>query len=337
MIGSVYYGESTLRQRYLVIAAVGLLLIALGAATFPWMIVVGITLLCGGAAGALKPVQRFQVELRPEGLHFQPGDRLIPYPSIVAVCALRKNSDQAGKLPAPLDVCSAHEGLRIPAHKEVPAFELEEFLLTRASPFIEPPTDADVAQFYDQECAKYGPDQVALFHGRTANINVNVSRHLRWFAVGILFGACIGLSLALNLYSRVNSVSAAATVMIGLGVVLLLVSFLGDPRHGLKKQAKHAGDVLVVGPSGLALRQDKLKGKLRWDEVRNIVLKPATSTATTGSLSTGAFGQQSLHLQIAGAVIVLVEVYDRSLTRIKQTIEHHCYTARNRAQGLPGL
>jgi hypothetical protein len=335
MIGTVYYGQSTLRQRYRWIAGSGIVLLGLGLVTFPWLMIVGMTLLCGGGLAALRPAPHFQVELRPEGLHYQPGDRFLPYPAIVAVCALRKNSDQAGQKPTPLDVCTADEGIRIPPHAAVPAFALEEFLISRASPFITPPADADVAKFYDQECAKYGPDQVALFHGRTANITVSVSRHLRWFACGWLFGALASLSLAFNVYSRVDSVSAASAAMIGLGFVLLLVSFLVNPRQGLKKQAQHVDDVLVVGPSGLALRQAKLKGKLRWDEVRNIALKPAAASASTGSLSTGAFGQQSLHLQVAGAVIVLVEVYDRSLTRIKQTIEQHCYKDRHRLPSDP--
>jgi len=328
MIGSVYYGESNLRQRYLLVAASGAVLLVVGLLTMPWLMVLGITLLFAGGAGAIKRAPRFQVELQPAGLHLQPGDHLLPYAAIVAVTGLRKHNDQAGLKPYPIDVCTADFGVRVPAHPAVPALALEKYLSTRASPFITPPTDPDVAQFYDQECAKHGADQVALYHGRTAQIEAYAPRYLRWFALGWLIGSFVALSLALNLYARVDSVNNMAVVMIVLGFVLLLVSFVGDPRLGLKRQAGHTADSLVVGPSGLALRQGKLKGKLRWDEVQNIVMKPAAASSSTGSLSTGVIGRQSLHLQVAGATIVLVEVYDRALTQIKDTIEYQCHNRR---------
>jgi len=328
MIGSVLLGESNVRLRYLMIAAGGGMLLALGLLVVPWCTIVGSTLVVAGLAGAMRPSPRFQVELRPEGLHFQPGERLIPYGTIVAVTGLRKHNDQGGLKPFPLDVSTATDGLRIPAHPNVPARALEEFLISRASPFITPPGDTDVAQFYDQECAKYGPDQVALHHGHTARIETFVPRHLRWFALGWILGSFIALSLALNLYSRNNSANAAAAVMLGTGLVLFLVTLVVDVRHGLKRQAAHADDVLVVGPSGLALRQGKLKGKLRWDEVQKITMLSAVKNSGS-SVSRGAIGRQCLHLQIPGAVIVLLEVYDRSLTRIKETIEFHAYRGRS--------
>lgn len=327
MIGSVYLGESNVRLRYLLIAAAGGALLVLGLLAMPWVAIVGIPLIVAGLIGAIRPAPRFQVELRPEGLHFQPGDRLLPYGTIVAVTGLRKPKDQAGLQPFPLDVCTATDGLRIPAHPAVPARELEEFLIARASPFITPPGDTDVAQFYDQECAKYGPDHVALHHGHTGRIETFVPRHLRWFALGGILGSFIALSLALNLYSRNDGANIAAAVMIGASLVLFLITLVVDVRHGLKRQAAHADDVLVVGPSGLALRQGKLKGKLRWDEVQNIVMLPATKNSGSG-LATRAIGRQCLHLKIPGAAIVLLEVYDRSLTRIKQTIEYHCHHRR---------
>jgi hypothetical protein len=324
MIGSVYLGESNVRRRYLLIAAGGGALLALGLLAVPWCAIAGIPLIVAGLAGAMRPAPRFQVELRPEGLHFQPGDRLIPYGTIVAVTGLRKHNDQAGLKPFPIDVCTATDGLRIPAHPALPARELEAFLIARASPFITPPEDSDVAQFYDQECAKYGPDFVALHHGHTGQVETFVPRHLRWFALGGILGAFIALALALNLYSRNNGANAAAAVMLGSSLVLFLITLIIDVRHGLKQQAAHADDVLVVGPSGLALRQGKLKGKLRWDEVQNIVMQPAAKNSGSG-LTTRALGRQCLHLKIPGAVIVLLEVYDRSLTQIKNTIEYHAY------------
>lgn len=332
MIGSVFLGQSNVRLRYLGIAGAGGAMLVLGLVALPWLAIAGVTLLVAGLVGAIRPAPRFEVELRPDGLHFQPGERLIPYASIVAVTGLRKHNDQAGLKPFPLDVCTAVEGVRIPAHADVPARQLEEFLISRASPFITPPRDQDVSDFYDQECAKYGPDQVALHHGHAGRIETLTSRHLRWFSLGWILGSFIALMLAFNLYPRNNAASGTAGVMVAVGIVLFLITLVIDINHGLKRQAAHADDVLVIGPSGLALRQGKLKGKLRWDEVRNITMMPAAKN-TGGSVSTGAIGRQCLHLKIDGAAIVLLEVYDRSLTRIKQTIEYHCHN-RGRTAGF---
>ncbi len=329
MIGFVFYGQSHQRLRYLIVAGIGLVLTVAGFAAVPQLAMLGLPLALGGAIAALRPAPIFQLELRPEGLHFQPGDLLLPYGTIVAVTGLRKANNSAGLKPFPIDVCGEHSGLRIPAHPDVPARELEAFLISRASPFINPPEDRDVAQFYDEECAKYGPDRVALHHGRTHLIKTVVTRHFRFFALGWVIGAVIAIGLALNLYAKDNSVSGVAILMMVVGIVLFLVSLLGDTTLGLKRQAGLAASSLVISPSGLALCQGKLKGKLRWDEVKNITLKRAAATASTGSLSNGTIGRQSLHLQVPGAAIILTEVYDRSLTLIKQTIEHHCH---NRAR-----
>jgi hypothetical protein len=332
MIGSVFHGDSNVRLRYLAVAGGGGAMLVLGLIAMPWMAIVGVTLLVAGLAGAAWPAPRFQVELRPDGLFFQPGEGLIPYASIVAVTGLRAPKDQAGLKPFPIDVCTAAEGLRIPAHPEVPARQLEEFLISRASPFITPPRDQDVSDFYDQECAKFGPDQVALHHGHTGRIETLASRHLRWFSLGWILGSFIALALGFNLYARNNAATGTAGVMVAVGIIMFLLTLVVDVHYGLKRQAAHTDDVLVVGPSGLALRQGKLKGKLRWDEVRNITMMPAAKNSGS-SVSTGAIGRQCLHLKIDGATIVLLEVYDRSLSRIKQTIEYHCHN-RGRVPGI---
>jgi hypothetical protein len=121
--------------------------------------------------------------------------------------------------------------------------------------------------------------------------------------------------------------------LIGIGVLVLLFSQIGAGRISNKLVTSQ----LVVAPSGLALYQGDLCGKLRWEELKRVRL---------GSAASGRYSSDGSHrglvLEVEGAAISIANVYDRPLELIYRLVMiywkgglacGHCKHAMTPAEG----
>jgi len=103
-----------------------------------------------------------------------------------------------------------------------------------------------------------------------------------------------------------------------LGLLSLLIGLLfvlhGQQKTPRLKNWQKSG--LVIGPAGLALEQGELVGELRWEEVHKIVDRTAGVSFTLDSRAT----QPCLRLDVAGASIMLFDLYHRPLRYIHDLI-----------------
>ena len=93
--------------------------------------------------------------------------------------------------------------------------------------------------------------------------------------------------------------------------LLVWVGPMGPRIPNWKKSA------LVISPGGMAMVQGDMTGQLRWDELRDIRFRPKPTFLGLQSAGAGMLG---IHLVVAGATIVVLDLYDRPLEMIHEQL-----------------
>jgi hypothetical protein len=96
------------------------------------------------------------------------------------------------------------------------------------------------------------------------------------------------------------------------------VGFLGQ-RHvnsGIRRRDQAS---LVISPSGLAMPQGDMKGRMYWGELRDSRLSRGIESFRFG----GASGPAGIHLIVEGAEILVADIYDRPLPLIYGRIRRY--------------
>jgi hypothetical protein len=110
-------------------------------------------------------------------------------------------------------------------------------------------------------------------------------------------------------------------VLVIVGFVVWLCLFFGQrhPNSGIRKRDQAS---VVIGPSGLAMTQGNTKGRMRWEELRDVHLSTGTQSFRFG----GDLGPAGIRLVVEGAQIVVADIYDRPLPLIYGRIRRYWQT-----------
>jgi hypothetical protein len=239
----------------------------------------------------------------------------VPYAEIEAVRASGRPSDpfRAGPRAYPIQVFHPHGILRIPARLSVHSDQVFSFLHRQAGKSRNRTVHPALADYLQQKERKFGEEQVSVFRARS-----QLGRGKSYPRVcALCLALCLaGLGwLAWGLFRRQDEAWAVVGLFCAVigGMFWVVLAFL---PNGLKEYGKLRKSSLVVAPDGLALVQGDLQGQLRWDEIQNMRITNQNHNLVLGSRIT-----YGIHLQVAGAVIVIGDFYDRPLATIFETID----------------
>jgi hypothetical protein len=110
----------------------------------------------------------------------------------------------------------------------------------------------------------------------------------------------------------------------GFGGLLLLTGLIGlacaalpASRRGLRRTVKHPEQAtVIITPLGIAMMQGDTRGEVAWNEIKHVNLrtKPPGFAITGSGLTTG------VELALGGAMVRIVDIYDRSQQEIYERI-----------------
>ncbi len=182
--------------------------------------------------------------------------------------------------------------------------------------------NGDMREHVAKEIAAFGEDRVWTFRARSANIGrVGNPRQLRCF--GLLSLAAVFWCVAPFVFFN-PAKGNEGFVWLGFGIMLGFICLLGiltaTKSSGLlaRMVPRWRESSLVISPSGLAMIQGNMRGHMRWDELRDVRL---------GNVKPGSFViadhsgvMPALRLEVAGATILIFDIYDRPLTSIAKFV-----------------
>lgn len=244
----------------------------------------------------------FQAVLTEEGLEFPNFADPVRYDEIESIDYLGKTSDDGSPIKqAAIFVVHQNGKLRIPAGINVASGDLFRFLWKKFTPRENNPLSASLEEYASAQAAIFGEDKVFRYTARRRLVSPTTRSGTK--SVGI------GMMLAGVLFFFGAGISEG---FIGAGVIFLLLGFLvwlislakTQPASRQVKNWQASG--LVVTPVGLALVQGPLKGRLRWDELRNIRLNQKSSGFHFSSASL----LHGIRLEVEGSTIIVGDFYN---------------------------
>jgi hypothetical protein len=210
--------------------------------------------------------------------------------------------------------------VRIPPDLNISSRDLYDFLVERLPPLE--PADPDAVPsglraFVAEQIQLFGVEKVFVYHARPFPPRPSYSRKLAyavaticaavaWFVVGIILEGT---------KKGEGAVWAGFGCMISFLGLLFAFTFLRANARGWPRNWRDA--CLVVSPGSIAMVQGKLRGKLRWDELRAIdyPAKPRFGLSTHGGARRG------LGLLTDGAYFIVADLYVRPLADIRRALD----------------
>ena len=256
-------------------------------------------------AVALWPRQSgsFSVLVTHTGLRLESPVVDVPYAAIkeLTINGLFFNREPDRIPSGPIRI--VHEGgvLDVPERLNVPANEFYHFLLQRTGaprPVLLTPA---LVEFFNEQQAQFGADRVWAFTARDpAEPGGGSPRATAFFfavtGTGIIW--CTAGGLLGHDYRMWIGIGVLASI-VGLFCWLLCLASKSQTRQA----KKNAG--LFISPIGIAMVQGDLRGRLRWDEIRQVVFKSPT---------------KGIRIRVEGSEIKIANVYRQSLDDIHSKI-----------------
>lgn len=290
--------------------AVGLLIAGLVSGsrdTAAWAILPG----AFAVVALLRHPWRFWIAIDDDGVSSSSGQR-----SSFADLQVVLPPSAAGSATRPFPIHAVFRGhtLMIPARLDVPSKQVYAALSAHA-PRHSSSAIADVMrEFRDEQAVMFGDERVWHCRGRS---------QLGWIREGQA-GLNLGLGLmlagaaALPLAMMPDRSFIGGLGLFGLFFGLLTTVTSLAASRGSKWRKSSAGNGIVVGPLGLAVSQADLVGQLGWDEIRQVVYRLRRRGLRLQPVDDN--GVEGIEIHVAGAVIPLCDVYDRSLDVIHERI-----------------
>jgi hypothetical protein len=244
----------------------------------------------------------------------------LPYAEMQGLLAGRRspNPYKAGPRSYPIQII--HEGgvVRIPTRLNVPSDQVYTFLYGRFSSHGSRDVHPTLADYLRYKERQFGAGRVWSYRAR--RYRGMPARYPR-------FGAfCLAVLLAGLAWGVIGTFLSEPAWGVGgfVGAFAfgLCAGALALQGRSLAVPAKLRQASLVISPDGIALAQADLQGQLKWDEVRDVQYKPRVAygfQASGGGQPQGA----GIVIKVAGALIVILDVYDRPLPLIHQLIRYY--------------
>ncbi len=157
-------------------------------------------------------------------------------------------------------------------------------------------------------------NQVALYVGESA---VSVTRY--WaLAKAILATAAAGGVLGFGAYASGLGNDGALILGVISAVIFVVTGLLALVAHSRSDGGQHVETAgLIVSPGGLAMIQGELVGELRWEEIRSAKLAKGMIKFSRKH----QFSGQCVHLTVAGATILIADIYHEPVSTIYASIQ----------------
>jgi hypothetical protein len=290
-----------------------LLLLAL----FPWMLAVG---------GWFFRPPRLAGLLGSSGITIEHPPQQIRYENIECVTLADSSQDisQPYLIPGPLVLLHTDGCLRLPMFGASPSVYLYRELFARIPAGGSTQVPAELESYRQRETAAFDPQAVFCYRARRyarcgpatgflqGRALLRLLCGIIWLAGGVYFVA----------FCRKNDFEP----WLFFGVALIIVSFLQwlfyVTKQGRLKPTplKYRDAGLVISPAGICLKQEDLVGFLHWKELRSVLFHSGSKSFTISSADNKIV---EIDLVVDGAVIRLVDIYDRPLPTIKAIINHY--------------
>jgi hypothetical protein len=260
--------------------------------------------------------RRFVADMTETALDVYEPTISLPYE---AITGLTIDGSPTGS-QVPLYLHHAGGVIRVPARLRVPSRDLISFIVARIPQSGSRELPPALLTYLQAQEGRFGPDKVFSYRARR---NPNVRGRRRAAAVCLAI-ALAGLAwivlgtIAVKVTGAVRGNDYIVWIVVGLMVAflfwLLALAFrLGGRSQGIRKWQESA---LVVGPAGLALLQGDMRGQLHWDELRNVQYRHKTPWYLLESRGP----TRGIVLSVAGADILIADIYDRPLALIYRQI-----------------
>ncbi|BBO31729.1 hypothetical protein [Lacipirellula parvula] len=257
--------------------------------------------------------QLFVVDAR--GLASLERTEVIPFDSIheLTVNGVAWRPEISPKLAAPIVVHHAGGMFQIAPRLSVPPAQLYNLLLEKMPSADVRECHPLLATFHAENFEKFGAAKVTLIHGRRKFHRTSRWRWLYSGAISMVVAGTAWLLLSNSLGEGVllederEGWEAFGGMMALFGLLFSLIIFAARSTNSkLKKLAPDA--CMVIAPAGMAMKQGDLKGAMRWEEVRSVEF---------------VAGGSSIGVNVPGAKLLILDVYDRSLDEIAMLIRRN--------------
>lgn len=259
--------------------------------------------------------KQYVVELKDEEIVSSvPGQEHIPYSTIIAVQA-----EQSQQRHYPLYLHHQTGVLTLPAGGSVPTLELQRFLTQFVPQDRYQLLSMELQAISQKHIDKFGAEKVFVFTPRLTVVKGIAGKAGRAFAFGTGYAGLfliIGGPVAGGMQDHFNGAfwGGFGFFLIILGIFLKII-YDNDGTIGEVKKWKNSG--VVISPWGLAIIQNKLRGEMKWDELKRLVFPTKrVSFETSRSTKPG-----SIRLDFGGGTVDIVDVYCHPLDTIHERIK----------------
>jgi hypothetical protein len=241
--------------------------------------------------------------------------REIPYDAITKVSHdVSTNIAKSRRPSGPILVTHSSGHLWIPAPLNIPSDSLVKALNERCTPSETKRIPHELVDYVAEQQEQFGQDHVWIFESRMPMAGGGqrpcAIAVLTAFAVtGILWSTAAAFGQEFLPW-------VSGLVMTFLALLLLLAVWIG--RKAKQRQTGRIGLAgLVVSPIGIAMVQGDMKGKLLWEEIRNVQLREKSKFFSVGNMGS------HIAVDVAGAQIQILDMYDTLLSQINDLMQRH--------------
>lgn len=221
-------------------------------------------------------------------------------------------------------ICHSEGFISVPAALNVPWQAFRAFLQANLQPqLFTARLPARLQKYFDRNVALFGAREMHVFWARD-HLKPSIPRSRSGLAVclGLLAASALWLSVGISQGRGYEGWLGAGSAF-GIFSCLIGLLFFMNSHQKIPRLKNWQKSGLVIGPGGLALEQGELIGELRWEEVIKIVNQTAGVSFTFDSRMT----QPCVRLDVAGASIMVYDLYHRPLFCIHEIIESSWHRA----------
>ena len=239
----------------------------------------------------------------------------VPYSSIYAVQA-----ETPHQRYYPIHLHHSSGKLSIPTQYKVPGIELQRFFTSFIPQNKSQVMTGEMQAIYHKQVDKFGADKVFVFTPRLDVIKGIRGTGARAFAIGTTFTGLIwiiGGPIAGVMLNHVNGSAWCSAGFFFAFLGFLLAGIFSNDRKLLGGQKEWKQSSLIISPIGLAIIQNKLRGEMKWNELKRLVF-PVKRTSFQSSRSNRP---GSIRLDFGGGSVDIFDIYCHPLDAVYERIK----------------
>jgi hypothetical protein len=250
----------------------------------------------------------FGMTLDDNGIQVSDG-RSIPY---AALRGLSIPPHASRRRSFPIGVALENDVLQIPARLDVPSGAVFQPLRQRLPTGSTDEIPDSLVDFCHQQIDTFGRERVWNCSGRSPLGNFRRGGLLT-FAIGVMLTAIVWVIVA-SLNRRFEAWLVGSGIFFTSSLVLLVAALVSRDRVERRWADKANAHGIVIGPIGMGIAQLDLLGQVEWHEIQRVVFPTKPRSFAWGDTNAQAVG--AIAIRVAGAELIIFDVYDRALAEI---------------------